>query len=229
MTTTIPGQGGTAEGATAALASQRMQVVSAASAAATTTLSWITFIPQNRIDAPPSLGLCQYGPGYQFAGDNHTAFDWTSSRYRTALHATITWSTKTVVRNASIGTSHVYKKSTGQLVASKTASATGMSAKKLGSGANWVDLRMVTHATNPFCDSRTGAIDGAFTIHMTQTGNYSISSGSHRQMPNHCIYIYNGGRVTNVYERTYAGARCLIGAIVCPLANLTGYYGRFTS
>ncbi len=228
MTTTVPSRVGRGN-ALAALETQGRAVVSAASAAPTTTLSWITFIPQARIDAPFSLKLCEYGPGYQFAGDGHSAFDWTSPRYRTALHATITWKSKAVVGNKAVGASHVYKKSTGKLVATKTASTSGMSATKLGSGSNWVDVRMVTHASNPFCSSHAGAIDGAFTMHLTQSGNYAITSGSHRQMPNHYIYLYNGGRVTNVYTRAYASAYCLVGSMACPLANITGYYGRFVS
>ncbi|WP_189532792.1 hypothetical protein [Streptomyces roseolilacinus] len=200
----------------------------AAAAAKTTTLSWVTFIPQAKIDAPKAG--CNYGSGYQFGGDNRTAFDWKSSRYRTALHATVTWSSKKVTGNSSIGSTKVYKKSTGKLVATKTASNKDMVAKKLGSGGNYVDLRMVTHATNPFCKGLggvKGAISGALTIQLTQNGNWTIRSGKHRLMPNHHIYIYNGGKVTNVYTRKYASAACLIGSIACQEADLTGYRGKF--
>lgn len=200
----------------------------AAAAAKTTTLSWITFIPQAKIDAPKTG--CDYGSGYQFGGDNRTAFDWKSSRYRTALHANITWSTKKVAGHSSIGATKAYKKSTGKLVATKTASNKDMVAKKLGSGGNYVDLRMVTHATNPFCKGLggvKGAINGAITIQLTQSGNWTIRSGKHRLMPNHHIYIYNGGKVTNVYTRKYANVACLIGSIACQEADLTGYRGKF--
>ncbi|MFD9465600.1 hypothetical protein [Streptomyces sp. NPDC060027] len=210
-----------------ALASMREQAVSraeAAAAAGTTTLTWVTFIPQKRIDAPPAG--CDYGRGYQFAGDGHSDFNWRSSQYRTSLNAVITWSSKSVAGHKDVHASHVYKKSTGRLVATKTASSGNMVAKKLGSGGNYVDVRMVTRASNPFC--HVGAIDGAFSMHLTKSGNWSIISGTHRLMPNHYVYIYNGGRVTNVYKRTYANPACLIGSAACPVADLTGYYGTFS-
>lgn len=208
----------------AALREQAVSRAEAAAAASTTTLTWVTFIPQKRIDAPPAG--CDYGRGYQFAGDGHSDFNWRSSQYRTALNAVITWSSKSVAGYKSVHASHVYKKSTGRLVATKTASSGSMVAKKLGSGGNYVDVRMVTHASNPFC--HVGAIDGAFSMHLTKSGNWSIISGTHRLMPNHYVYIYNGGRVTNVYTRKYASPACLIGSAACPVADLTGYYGSFS-
>ncbi|MET7787307.1 hypothetical protein ACFYSJ_35180 [Streptomyces sp. NPDC005248] len=213
------------------LTALRKQAVSRAvvsKAARTTTLSWMTFIPQKRIDAPPAG--CSYGKGYQFAGDNHSSFDWKSSKYRTALNALITWSKKSVQGSKDVQASHVYRKSTGKLIATKTATNKDMVVKKMGSGSNYVDVRMVTHATNPFCKglgSVKGAIDGAFSMHLTTSGNYSIRSGKHRLMPNHYIYIYNGGKVTNVYKRKYANAACLIGSAACQEADLTAYYGKF--
>ncbi|KAF2276844.1 uncharacterized protein EI97DRAFT_433076 [Westerdykella ornata] len=195
-------------------------------AAATTTLSWVTFIPQKRIDAPVKAGvtLCTYGKGYQFGGDNH-GFDWKASSYRTAAHAVITWSSKKVEGHTSVGTTHVYKKSTGKLVSEKTASKKDMVAKKLGASGSSVDIRMVTHAKNPYCPG--GAIDGAFTMSLSKGGSWSIRSGNHRQMPNHHVYIYNGGKVTNVYTRKYASEWCLVGGATCDLANLGGLYGDF--
>ncbi|KPI04372.1 hypothetical protein OK074_4689 [Actinobacteria bacterium OK074] len=207
-----------------AMRDQAVARATAASVASTTTLSWMAFIPQNRIDAPPAG--CDYGSGYQFAGDNHSDFNWKSSAYRTALNAVVTWSSKSVAGYTSVHASHVYKKSTGKLVATKTASAKDMVARKLGSGSNYVDIRMVMHASNPFC--HVGAIDGALSFHLTTSGNWSIISGTHRLMPDHYIYIYDGGRVTNVYERKYASAACLIGSAACPVADLTGYYGKFS-
>lgn len=85
---------------------------------------------------------------------------------------------------------------------------------------------MVNHAANPFCS--IGAIDGAISMKVTQGGNWSIFSGNHRQMPNHHIYIYNGGIVTDVHRRDYANALCLIGSAECPLVNLTGYSGTYS-
>ncbi|MFE1769648.1 hypothetical protein [Streptomyces sp. NPDC059008] len=196
-------------------------------AASMTTVTWMTFIPQKRINSPGAG--CDYGSKFQFGGDGH-GFNWKSGKYRTSLNAVVTWSSKKVQGFADIGASHVYVKSTGRHVATKTASGRSMKAKKMGSGSNYVDVRMVTHATNPFCKGLAGvkgAIDGALSMHLTKGGNWSIISGKHRLMPNHHIYIYNGGKVTNVYTRKYANAMCLVGSATCPEADLTGYHGKF--
>lgn len=217
-----------ASGSLTALREQAASRAAAAGVAKTSTLSWIAFIPQTKIDAP--LAGCDYGSKFQFGGDGRSKFDWKSSKYRTALHATVTWSTKKVVGNKDIHSTNVYVKKTGKKVATKTASSKDMSVKKLGSGSSYVDVRMSLHATNPFCKglgSVKGAINGAFTINLTKSGNYAIRSGKHRLMPNHHIYIYDGGQVTNVYTRKYENAKCLIGSIACPEADLTGYYGKF--
>jgi hypothetical protein len=86
-----------------------------------------------------------------------------------------------------------------------------MKAKKMGSGGKYVDIRLVTHVTNPFCKGLggvKGAIGGALSMHVTTSGNWSIISGKRRLMPNHCIYIYNGGKVTNVCKRDCANELC---------------------
>ncbi|MBT2487462.1 hypothetical protein J7E96_02680 [Streptomyces sp. ISL-96] len=215
-------------GSPTALRAQAVSQAAAAGVAKTSTLSWVTFIPQKKINAP-TVG-CDYGGKFQFGGDGRTKFDWKSSNYRTALHATVTWKSKKVVGNKDVRSTNVYVKKTGRKVATKTATSKHMSAKKLGSGSNYVDVRMSLHATNPFCKglgSVKGAINGAFTINLTKSGNYTIRSGKHRLMPNHHIYIYDGGKVTNVYTRKYANASCLVGSITCPEADLTGTYGKF--
>lgn len=202
---------------------QAVQSAQAAAAAATTTLTWDAFIPQAKIDAP-STG-CSYGSGYQFGGDNRS-FDWTSSRYRTALNAVITWSTKAVSGYVSVGTTHVYKKSTGALVAQRTASTADMVSKKLGDSTGQVDIRMVNHASNPFCSF--GAIDGAITFNIYQNGNWAIRSGTFRRMPNHEIYIWNGGNVTYLIKAPYQSVYCLIGPVACDSMDVTGYYGSYS-
>ncbi|MBT2525313.1 hypothetical protein J7E91_07655 [Streptomyces sp. ISL-99] len=217
-----------ASGSLTALRDEAVSRASAAGVAKTSTLSWITFIPQKKVNAP--VGGCDYGKNFQFGGDGRSKFDWKSSKYRTALHATVTWKSKKVAGNKDINPTNVYVKKTGRKVATKTATTKHMSAKKLGSGGNYVDVRMSLHATNPFCKglgSVKGAINGAFTINLTKSGNYTIRSGKHRLMPNHHIYIYDGGKVTNVYTRKYASASCLVGSITCPEADLTGTYGKF--
>jgi hypothetical protein len=195
--------------------------------AATTTLTWVTFIPEKFIDCPTVFGkaLCTYGSGYEFGGDNHN-FDWKSSSYRTVANAVVTWSSKSVAGYTGIGTTHVYEKKTGKLVAQKTASGADMKVYKLSDYGNSVDIRMQTHATNPFCPG--GAIDGAFTMTLSQNGNWAIRSGEHRLMPNHYIYIYDGGRVTDVYRAKYASELCLVGPLTCDPAQLTGLFGTFS-
>ncbi|MFJ6947375.1 hypothetical protein ACISU4_22460 [Streptomyces wuyuanensis] len=217
-----------ASGSMAGLRKEAESRAAAAAVARTTTLSWVTFIPQAKVSAPGAG--CDYGLNYAFGGDNRTAFDWKSTRYRTAAHATVTWSSKAVTSNVSVRSTTVYEKRSGRKVATKTASAKDMVVKRLGAGSNYVDIRMVTHATNPFCRGLggvKGAINGAMTIQLTTSGNYAIRSGKHRLMPNHHIYIYDGGRVTNVYSRSYSNVACLIGSATCPEADLTGRRGSF--
>jgi len=96
---------------------------------------------------------------------------------------------------------------------------------KIGCGSNWVDVHIATHAHNPYCS--LGAIDGAFQMTLTQSGSYAIRSGNHRLMPNHYIFIYDGNKVTNVYQRKYDNAMCLVGLITCDLASLVGLAGNF--
>lgn len=196
---------------------QATSTARAATAAATTTISWVTFIPQSRINAPPAG--CDYGRGYAFGGDGH-GYDWTSNSYRTAVSAVINWSSKSVDGYVSIGTTHVYRKRDGKLVAERTASKARSYAKLGYWYHNEAVVRMVTHASNPFC--HVGAIDGALSIRLTRQGRYSFLSGNHREMPNHYIYIYNGGHVTDVYKDDAAGPLCLVGPALCDLAYFYG-------
>ncbi|MGW5210285.1 hypothetical protein ACWEQO_03430 [Streptomyces sp. NPDC004051] len=223
MNVSVPGTG-----SLTGLREEAVQQAGAAAAAKTTTLSWVAFLPFKKVDGPPAG--CEYTKGYQYGGDGRSKFDWKSDKYRAALHATVTWSSKKVTGNKSVKPTIVYKKSTGKKVAERTATDEHMSAKKLGSGKNHVDVRMVMHATNPFCKGLggvKGAISGAATVNLTKSGNWTIRSGKHRLMPNHHIYIHNGGKVTNVYTRKYVGLPCLIGSALCQEADLTGLYGKF--
>lgn len=217
-------------GETEAAAVQRTATAQAksAEASATTTLTWTTFIPDKYVNQPIPKACKYWGSKYVYGGDNR-GFDWKSSHYRTSESAVITWKSHKVDGYTSVKATHVYKKSNHKLVDTKTASAKDMKVKKLGAGSGYADIRMVTHATNPFCGGVAkvkGAIDGALTFHITR-GGWEIRSGNHRQMPNHEIYIYNGGRVTWVYQSKYASPLCLVGALLCDLANLTGYYGKY--
>lgn len=214
------------ESTEAALFRTATDQVALAAYANKTILSWITFIAPSRINAP-RYG-CDYGRGYAFGGDGH-GFDWTTSKYRTAAHAVIHWSTKGVTGRVAVGPTRVYRKSTGARVATRRASASSMRSYKLGSGSNYVDIRMVTHARNPFC--RGGAIDGAITIQVSKNGWWAIRSGNHRKMPHHHMYTYNhrtGGTVTNIYMKKAQSVWCLVGAAACDLATLTGFTGDYS-
>lgn len=205
---------------TKALARQASSRANIAAASASTTLTWTSFIATARIDAPPTG--CKYNSGYAYGGDNH-GFDWRTSSNRTTLNAVITWSSKSVASYRSIGTTHVYRKSDGALIASATAPSSGLVASRLGYDSSSVDVRMVTRASNPFCTA--SAIDGAFTMHLTRAGNWSINNGNHRVMPSHYVYIYDGGQVHEVYRRSAGSPFCLSGA--CAVASFVGLYGTF--
>lgn len=206
----------------------------------TTTVTYEAFIPRARIDAPTMLGkaVCDYGKGYQFGGDGHSAFDWTSPNYRVALHAVIDWKAEKVTGYKSVRPTIVYRKSTGRLVAQKTATSKYMTAKALGfgsrAGSRYADVRMVVQATNPFCQGILGvkgAINGALTIRLYKNGWWEIRSGTVRRMPNTYIYIYNRGHVADVLKEKYASPLCLVGmsgAWGCDELKLTGYTGEFS-
>ncbi|UUU23592.1 hypothetical protein [Streptomyces sp. DSM 40750] len=215
-------------GSLTGLRESAVERASTAAVAKTSTLTWYGFIPQKYVSAP--VAGCDYGKNFKFGGDNHSDFNWKTSKYRFALHATITWSNKKVLTNKNINPTTVYRKDNNKLVAKKTASAKNTYAKKLASSGNTVGIRMVLHATNPFCKGLggvKGAASGAFTINMSKSGNYEIRSGNHRQYPNHHIYIYDGGQVTHVHKRKHGSTACLIGSATCPTVDLTGRYGKF--
>lgn len=190
--------------------------------------AWVevkTFIPQNRIDAP-RVG-CSYGNGYAFGGDNRS-YSASSSKARTKLVANIRFDKndpRLIGSSRKIGATTVYKKSTGKLVATKTASGSRVTVKEMAlSDSQKVDLRFSIHAGNPFCSA--GAISGAFTMTLYKDGRYVIRSGAHRQMPNWEVYAgWIGGNPTTVYRRGYASAACLV-AMVCSEAQMGGYSGR---
>ncbi len=188
-----------------------------------TNVVWKTFIPTARVDGNLLMSLtCTYGAGYQYGGDNH-GFTWYAASNRTFVQASVNWATKAVTSMKDVAATHVYN-SAGTNIAVGLANDSGMSAKKSSSGSNFVDVRLVTHASNPYC--KLGAIDDAFSMHLTDTGSWSFISGNHRPVPNHMVYIdadpVSGNRVSMVYTSTNAGFHCLAGTSMCPLMNFTG-------
>jgi hypothetical protein len=185
-----------------------------------------TFIPQNRIDAPPAG--CSYGSGYQFDGDGRGFTNAIDASHRTDMTAGVLWTDNNPRLSGyskDIGQTVVYKKSTGAVVARKTASAADVWVKELGSDNDQVDLRFSIQARNPFC--WIGSIAGAFTMNVYKNGNWAIRSGSHRQMPNWEITIgWTGGTRHTVYRRSYANVTCLI-EMACEEADMGGYVGSY--
>ena len=223
----VPGLGSPSGSRLAALRSTAHKQLARIVTGNTTTLTWVAFIPQRYVKAPPKPA-CDYGGKYEFGGDGH-GFDWTSDEYRVALNALINWKAPTtataVTSYPSVQATHVYKTSTGKLVAQKTASSSGLKAKYAGHGSSDIEVAMQVHAANPFCNA--GSIDGGATIKISQNGSWSIISGSVKPMPDHLIYLYNNGHETTVWTGTAKSDWCLGGEGICGNYNLTGYTGAF--
>lgn len=188
--------------------------LAATAARSSTQVNYQTFIPQKYLNAPPAG--CSYGNGYQFGGDDRS-YQASGYPYRTRLNANINWTSSAALSvTKNVGSTNVYKN--GSKVATKTASTSDMSISKLAlSNSTLVDLRFNLKAKNPFCTMNS--IQAAFTMRVTRSGSYRISSGQHRLMPNHEIYV-GDGRWTTVYRRGYQNATCLV-SMACPLAEMS--------
>lgn len=198
-----------------------------ARAASTTTLSWVTFIPQKRITVPRGTPCDFRGPTYEYHGDGH-GFNPAAPGIRTATHAVINWDAKTAQVYTAVNKTIVYRTGTNHVLATRTASSAQMQSRVLGWGNGRVDIRMVHFATNPFCDARlTGAIDGAATFNIYRDGRWQIRSGTHRRMPNHMIFTYSNGKTSILYRSTAQSPLCLFGSAACDVSDLTGYYGTY--
>jgi hypothetical protein len=191
----------------------------------TATIQHQTFIPMAKLDAPPAG--CTYNYPNQFGGDNR-GYLASGFPYRTRLQATVNFSgSGTMTYTRTVGATHAYN-SSGTLLGTSTASSSGMTVTKLaGSTATSMSLRFNLDAGNPFCTGIPNSISAVFTLNITNSGSWSITSGVHKQMPNHELYIHSnvGGWVT-AYQRTYASAYCLVNG-ACANANMTGYYGTY--
>lgn len=84
---------------------------------------------------------------------------------------------------------------------------------------------MQVHAANPFCNA--GSIDASATVKISQTGTWSIISGSVVPMPDHMLYLFNNGHETTIWEGRAESDWCLGGEGYCGNYNLTGYTGTF--
>lgn len=185
------------------------------------TVRYRTFIPQAKLSAPlVGCGSYRSLSGHKFGGDNR-GYNASYGTSRTSMTANVRWDGRGLVSSSNkVGATKVYS-SKGKLVATKTASAKDMSIKQLGKTKSAVDLRFRLKAGNPFC--KHNSIQGAFTITITKNGSYRIISGSHRQMPNHEVYVSSTtGKWKTVYKRKYASAACLV-RWACPEAQMVGY------
>lgn len=214
---TVPAGGTTAAARLAGLQTAAVAMAAKLVATTTTTLTWVAFIPQKFVGAPP-VG-CDYGTKYEFGGDGH-GFNWKSSKYRVALNALIDWGKKTIASYPSVHASHVYRKSTGALVATKTASSSGLKARYAGHGTYDVEVSMQLTARNPFCS--VGEIDGGLLVDISQTGTWAILSGSVKPMPDHLVYIWNNGSETTVWRGLEKSDWCLAGEGLCGDYRPTG-------
>lgn len=186
-----------------------------------THIEWTAFIRQARIDAPPAG--CEYNSGYQYGGDNR-GYQVNSSAYRIRVRGEWDFTRQQLYSYINIGTTRVYRKSTGALVASRTAPRTGNEVRDAGgSNGQTAYLAFKMEGRNPFCPNLAGSIAGQMIIKVTRAGDWTVMSGSHRQMPAHEIYINrNGTRTwTTVYQRQERDVVCLIGS-ACPRVNISG-------
>lgn len=200
-------------------------------------VTYLTHIPQARVNVP-AVG-CSYGTGYEFAGDNRGWFDPTKDIYSQSSKTWVTsgtdWTSAGTGGGAQhIGSTKVYSKATGKLVAEKTATFSGDPVKVLDTDvSSSLDLRFQVRASNPFCTTAllTPYIEGVFTMRISKAGTWQIISGSHKLMPNHEIVIgrdHSDGSSSakSIYRAKYANSTCLVNG-ACEKQNLTGRYGNW--
>jgi Protein of unknown function (DUF3238) len=182
-----------------------------------------TFISAQYVAAPPAA--CTYtGSSYVYGGDNRS-YSESSTAYRTRLQTTIQfYNAGHAASSAATGVTHVYKASGHALVAQAQAPTTNMHITTLNASSTETDLRFSWSATNPFCS--IGAIEGAFTIEVTASGNWTIISGSHRDMPHYEIYIGDGSSWQTIYERSGSDPFCLVAG-ACETVDMGGRAGSY--
>jgi len=201
----------------------------AAVAPAYTIATYETFIPQQYI-AVPIVG-CSYHGGYwghSFTGDNRGWGTMPGSSFKTKSTAFVLWNEGgRLIANNYVGATHVVSTRTHQLVATKTASASGLSITRMKGNSSQAELAFRIHAQNPFCGGPQ-AIDAGFNMVVTRSGSFTILSGWHKLMPNHQLWIAtNLSRAwTRAYARSYFNELCLINNL-CPPAALRGTSGRY--
>lgn len=164
---------------------------SASPAAATTTLKYMTFIPERYVPVP-SIG-CTYTDRekYFFGGDNRT-FSSTATSFKTKFEVRVSWLDSTVTSSRIVGPTTIFEKlSSGlyQTISTTTASNTTMKLTEVVASSTKAEFRMQQDVKNPECDHIfTNGIYFNFKVVIQRSGSYSLT-GQRIQVPNHEIYI----------------------------------------
>ena len=189
-----------------------------------------TFIPQKYIMVPPAG--CEYR-GYDFTGDNRGFGSGPGSSYKTSSNAVVDWNRRAVYTSNNVGASHVVDRRTKKLVATRTASASGLSVTKTFQNDRWVSLAFRIRATIPFCKGfPSNSIQANFNLTMYKSGSYLITEGWHKLMPNHVLWLTTDLRSSwiRAYAREWRSPVCLLDTNAswewCR-ANMGGYTGKY--
>ncbi|MBD2760898.1 hypothetical protein IEE94_15490 [Yimella sp. cx-573] len=189
-----------------------------------------TFIPNARVSVPKGAP-CDYNESTRpYGGDNRGYSTNPYASFRTQQAFQISWdiASNDLPYSNQTSTTHVYNTEKGGILwASKKASTTGMSIKRMtGWNSQYQDIRGSVYSGNPFCSKYLGAINTSWRMHFEPNGTFAMS-GSHRQMPSHEVVIrawstYDIGPYQFVYRRDRRDPSCLIGAAFCPYAPISG-------
>ena len=197
--------------------------VAAAAAITYSTALYETFIPQKYISVPPG---CSYF-GNDFTGDNRSWGSGPGNSYKTWSAAVVDWNRGATVSSAqAVGASHVVNRKTKKVIATKTASTSGMSITVAKRASDSVTLAFRIKATIPFCTGfPKNSIEANFNLVLTRSGMWIIPSGWHKLMPNHQLWLMtNKSGWTRGYYRGLVSPICLLDA---PFAKCKGDMGGF--
>ncbi len=155
--------------------------------ASSTTLRYMTFIP-NAYVAAPSVGCTYSGDfDYYFKGDNRT-YSSVATTYRTKFDVLVNWGNQSVTSTRTVGSTKVYQLANGvySLKSTDTASSSAMKLTPTSASLTQAKFNMRQDVANPFCSSNGIYFDLDVTVN--RSGNYSII-GDRLQVPSHEIYI----------------------------------------
>lgn len=214
------------QGEIPAQVSEQNSLINSRAANNYTTILYQTFIPGAFVNAPPAgcgiynNPIAPSSAKYKFGGNNRS-YNAGPASSKTRLGIGVSWSRGTLNYLGEVEPTKVYTMG-GKLLETKTAGTGDIWAKQLSRTSTSADVRLSVKASNPFCPEGN-SIQGAVTMTVTKNGAYAVISGSHRQMPNHEIYVMGSANATykRVYIRTYADATCLVGWL-CPTVQITG-------